>query len=68
MMKGRRLKLFYATQTAVNPPRFLLFVNDPRRVRASYANYLVNQLRVALGFEGTPLIVNWRAKNKRKRT
>ncbi len=67
MMKGRRLKLFYATQTAVNPPRFLLFVNDPRRVRASYVNYLVNQLRAALGFEGTPLIINWRAKNKGKR-
>ncbi len=64
IIKKRRLKLFYATQVGVSPPRFLLFVNDPKRVRASYKNYVVNKLRASLGFEGAPILINWRARKK----
>ncbi|OAT86407.1 ribosome biogenesis GTPase Der [Desulfotomaculum copahuensis] len=53
--KTRRLKIFYATQGGVNPPTFILFVNDPELMHFSYLRYLENQLRQAYGFEGTPI-------------
>jgi len=50
----KRLKVLYATQTGVNPPTFVFFVNDSRLVHFSYQRYLENKLRQAFGFEGTP--------------
>ena len=68
VIRRRRLKFYYATQTGISPPHFLLFVNDPRRAKASNSNYLVNRLRDALGFEGSPIVVNFRARRQpRKR-
>ena len=64
VIRRRRLKFYYATQTGISPPYFLLFVNDPRRAKASYSNYLVNRLRDALGFEGSPIVVNFRARRQ----
>jgi GTP-binding protein len=52
---GRRLKILYATQVAVKPPSFALFVNDPEIMHFSYERYLENQLRKSFGFEGTPI-------------
>ncbi len=53
--KGRRLKLFYASQAGVKPPTFIFFVNDPELMHFSYLRYLENQLRANFGFEGTPI-------------
>ncbi len=53
--KGRRLKVFYATQTGVRPPTFVFFVNDPTLMHFSYKRFLENKLREAFGFEGTPV-------------
>ncbi len=53
--KGRKLRLYYATQVSVKPPTFALFVNDAELMHFSYLRYLENQLRSAFGFEGTPL-------------
>ncbi|HHY67841.1 MAG TPA: ribosome biogenesis GTPase Der [Alicyclobacillus sp.] len=53
--KGRRLRLYYASQVGVKPPTFVFFVNDPELMHFSYVRYLENQLRSAFGFEGTPL-------------
>ena len=55
--KGRRLKLFYASQAGIKPPTFLFFVNDPELMHFSYLRYLENQLRQNFGFEGTPLVL-----------
>ncbi|KEO83681.1 ribosome biogenesis GTPase Der [Tumebacillus flagellatus] len=55
--KGRRLRVYYATQVAVRPPSFAVFVNDPELMHFSYERYLENKLRDAFGFEGTPLRV-----------
>ena len=55
--KGRRLKIFYASQAGVKPPTFLFFVNDPELMHFSYLRYLENQLRQNFGFEGTPLVL-----------
>ena len=53
--KGRRLKIYYATQAEVKPPTFVLFVNDAEIMHFSYLRYLENKLREAFGFEGTPI-------------
>jgi GTP-binding protein len=53
--KGRRLKLYYAVQSAVRPPTFIIFMNDIQLFHYSYERYLENQLRKSYGFEGTPI-------------
>ncbi len=53
--KGRRLKLFYITQTGIKPPTFVLFVNDQKLMHFSYLRYLENRIRDTFGFKGTPL-------------
>jgi GTP-binding protein len=57
--KGKRLKLYYGTQSAVKPPTFVIFVNDMELFHYSYERYIENQLRRSYGFEGTPIrIIN----------
>lgn len=51
-VRGRALRLFYATQLGTRPPTFLLFVNDPNALHFSYERYLINALREAVGFTG----------------
>ncbi|MBQ7677469.1 MAG: ribosome biogenesis GTPase Der, partial [Lachnospiraceae bacterium] len=53
--KGRRLKIFYATQASVKPPTFVIFVNDRQLMHFSYLRYLENRIREAFGFKGTSL-------------
>ncbi len=53
--KGKRLKVYYMTQTSVKPPSFVLFVNNADLMHYSYERYLMNHLRKNFGFEGTPL-------------
>lgn len=53
VFRGKVLKIYYATQTQVNPPTFVFFVNDPQALHFSYERYLENQLRAAFGFKGT---------------
>lgn len=54
-MKGRRLRVYYATQVATAPPTFVFFVNDPHLMHFSYARYLENQIREHFDFMGTPI-------------
>ena len=53
--KGRRLKIFYATQVSVKPPTFVLFVNYKDLMHFSYVRYLENRIRDSFGFEGTTI-------------
>ena len=53
--KGKRLKIYYATQISVKPPTFVVFVNDKELMHFSYTRYLENKIREAFGFKGTPL-------------
>jgi GTP-binding protein len=62
--KGRRLKIFYATQVGVEPVRIRIFVNDPRRVVPAYREYLVKQLRRQFGLEGAAVELQFRARRK----
>jgi GTP-binding protein len=60
--KGRRLRIYYATQVAVEPPTVVCFVNDPKLMHWSYQRYLINFLRREFGFEGTPIRLHARPR------
>ncbi|EOD01280.1 ribosome biogenesis GTPase Der [Caldisalinibacter kiritimatiensis] len=60
--KGRRLKIYYATQVGVKPPKFVIFVNDEELMHFSYARYLENQIRNTFEFKGTPIQFEFRQK------
>jgi GTP-binding protein len=63
MVKGRRPKLFYATQVAVAPPTFVFFAREAGAVHFSYRRYLENRLREAFGFDGTPVRLVFRERS-----
>jgi GTP-binding protein len=60
--RGKRLKIYYASQVAVDPPTFVFHVNDPDLLHFSYARYLENQVRAAHPFTGTPLRLSFRKR------
>lgn len=61
VVRNRRLKLRYATQPSVDPPAFVVFVNDPKLLHFSYRRYLERRLREACDFEGTAIRLVFRA-------
>lgn len=60
--KGKRLRIYYATQVATRPPTFVVFVNNPEIMHFSYERFLRNRLRESFGFEGTPIRLITRAR------
>ncbi len=66
MVRGRRPKLFYATQAAVAPPTFVFFASDASLVHFSYRRYLENQLRDSFGYDGTPIKLVFRDRTSVK--
>lgn len=62
--KNRRLKIYYVSQQGVRPPKFVFYVNDTQLLHFSYLRYLENQLRSAYGFEGTPIKIIMRNRDK----
>jgi GTP-binding protein len=62
--QGKRLKFFYMTQVSTRPPTFVVFVNKAEGVHFSYQRYLVNKLREAFGFEGVPLRVVYKDRDR----
>ncbi len=53
--KGKRLKVYYMTQTSIAPPTFVIFCNSEELFHFSYRRYIENCLRDTFGFEGTPI-------------
>ncbi len=64
-VRGKRLKILYATQAEINPPTFVLFINDPTLMHFSYQRYLENRLRQDFGFKGTPLRLIFKRRGER---
>lgn len=60
--KGQRLRLYYVTQVAIQPPTFVVFVNEPDLMHFSYERFLQNRIRESFDFEGTPLRLITRAR------
>jgi len=63
--KGRRLKIYYATQVSVKPPLFSFQINDRELMHFSYARYLENKIRESFGFEGTSIKFVFREKGEK---
>ena len=63
-VRGNTLKIKYITQTGVKPPRFLLFVNNPKLMYTSYHRYLENKFYETFGFEGSPVVINLAKKKE----
>jgi GTP-binding protein len=59
---GQRLRVYYATQVAIKPPTFVVFVNDPELLHFSYERFLENRIRDAFDFEGSPIKIIGRAR------
>ncbi len=62
--RGKRLKVYYITQTGVKPPNFVMFCNDAKLFHFSYRRYLENRIREVFGLEGTPIRVVIRQKGE----
>ena len=60
--EGRRLKIYYMTQTGVRPPHFVIFCNSRELFHFSYQRYIENQIRSTFGLEGTPIRITIRQK------
>ncbi|MBW2420517.1 MAG: ribosome biogenesis GTPase Der [Deltaproteobacteria bacterium] len=58
----RAIRFFYAAQTGISPPSFLLFCTEPKAIQVSYRRFLENRLRERFGFEGTPVRLRLRAR------
>ncbi|MCI1891136.1 ribosome biogenesis GTPase Der [Schleiferilactobacillus perolens] len=56
-INGKRLRVYYMTQVKSGPPTFVAFVNNPDLVHFSFQRFLVNQLRAAFDFSGTPIVI-----------
>ena len=66
-VKGKRLKLLYATQAGVQPPTFVLFANNSDLLKEHYKRYIENKLREAFGFFGTPIRISVRERSEKEK-
>ncbi len=63
--KGKKLKIYFVSQTGVNPPKFTFNVNNKGLVHFSYERYLENQIRENFDLSGTPIILQFKNKSDR---
>jgi GTP-binding protein len=64
--KGKRLKIYYMTQSSVAPPTFVLFCNEAKLFHFSYQRYIENQIRNTFGLEGTPVRMVVRQRDEKE--
>jgi len=64
VVRNKVMKIYYATQTQVNPPTFVFFVNDTQAVHFTYERYLENKLREAFSFKGTAIRMFFKPRSK----
>ena len=61
--KGKRLKIYFVSQSDINPPKFTFQVNNKGLVHFSYERYLENKIRENFDFTGTPIILQFKNRN-----
>ena len=64
--KGKRLKIYFVSETGINPPKFTFQVNNKSLLHFSYERYLENKLRENFDLTGTPIILQFKNKNERE--
>ena len=62
--KGKRLKIYFTTQTRTQPPTFNIQVNSKGLVHFSYERYIENKIRESFDFTGTPIVINFKSKGE----
>jgi len=65
LFQGRRVKFYFATQVGTRPPSIVIFTNRPDGVHFSYERYIINRLRDAFGFTGTPMRLLFKGRERR---
>lgn len=63
--KGKRLKIYFVSQTGTCPPKFTFSVNNKGLVHFSYERYLENQIRNNIDFDGTPIMLQFKNKSEK---
>lgn len=66
-INGMNIRLYFATQYDIRPPRIALIMNKPQGLHFSYRRYLTNQMREQFDFEGTPVLFKAKSKNASKK-
>jgi GTP-binding protein len=66
-VRGRRLRIYYATQVRAGPPRFRFYVNDRRLITRDYGFFLENRLRERYRLEGVPLVIDFAGREREAR-
>jgi GTP-binding protein len=61
---GRAPRIYYITQAGTSPPTFIAMSNAPEHIKPSYTRYIANQIRKAFGFEGVPLNIRFRGRDR----
>lgn len=64
--KGKKLKIYFAHQSGVKPPRFDIEVNSKGLVHFSYYRYLENKIRANIDFSGTPIVIQFKNKGEKE--
>jgi len=64
-MRGQMIRIYYATQYEIRPPRIALIMNKPKGLHFTYRRYLINQLREAFNFEGVPLLLKAKKRGEK---
>lgn len=62
--KGKRLKIYFAHQAGIKPPRFDIEVNSKGLIHFSYERYIENKIRENIDLEGTPIVIQWKNKGE----
>lgn len=63
---GKLVKIYYAVQYDLAPPKIALIMNRPKALHFSYKRYLQNQIRKEFNFEGVPLVIASRKKGSKE--
>ena len=64
-IKGKLLKIYYSTQAKINPPTFVIFINNKDLIQDNYKRYLYKKLRENFGYKGVPIVVSYRQKGEK---
>jgi len=64
--KSHSPKIYYGSQVDTNPPKFIVSVNNPNHFHFSYKRYLENKIRDNFGFNGTPILIEFKGRGKYK--
>ena len=64
-IKGKMLKIYYSTQAKINPPTFVIFINNKDLIQDHYKRYMNKKLRENFGFKGVPIVVSYRQKGEK---